>query len=183
MMSAKTLEKVFERIRPMLECKAGEDAVDIMCNTRSGRSLERDAITGYPLAANVVKDLVANNPSASCDHIKFLFEQEQKKTQYCAKFRAIRQFSLQTWLNIFSDLDLSHRNFTRVFRQLPGDAERGVAFARRVLRNTRAPGSLKKAALRTMYGDEFRVRTVPVNPSGWGPGAKVAVCAMLMADS
>ena len=77
MMSEDILKKLLYRIQPQLECKAGELAIDDMFRPRPGRTLERDAIAGYPLAARVVKDIVSKNPTISADHIKQLFELEQ----------------------------------------------------------------------------------------------------------
>eukprot|EP00665_Eupelagonemidae_sp_cell47_P010869 gene10869-6482_t len=126
----------------------------------------REQITHNAHAVSVIKKLVRDNPRAALSQIQFLFEKEAKKD---AKLKAsyIPELSESTWRGIARDLGISFHLHQKTFYQLPGDPALGVAFARRVLRETKAPGALEKAARKTVYGDEARVYTVPIRPGGW----------------
>jgi len=177
-MSLNTLNKLMIKLRPQL---ARVDSAETLGGWGLGRMsanrpyTPREQITHNAHAVSVIKKLVRGNPRAALSQIQFLFEKEAKKD---AKLKAsyIPELSHSTWKGIAQDLGITFHLHQKTFYQLPGDPALGVAFARRVLRETKAPGALEKAARKTVYADEARVYTVPIRPGGWCDAGSGMTC-------
>ena len=140
-MSLNTLNKLMIKLRPQL---ARVDSAETLGGWGLGRMsanrpyTPREQITHNAHAVSVIKKLVRGNPRAALSQIQFLFEKEAKKD---AKLKAsyIPELSHSTWKGIAQDLGITFHLHQKTFYQLPGDPALGVAFARRVLRETKAP--------------------------------------------